>query len=45
MNGEEGALLAEEVEVGGRVSQDRVRRHDCRIAAKEVGERGSWVEV
>ena len=33
------------VEGGGRVSQERVRRQDCRIMEKEVGARGSWVEV
>jgi hypothetical protein len=29
------------VEDGGRVSQERVRRQDCRIMEKEVGARGS----
>jgi hypothetical protein len=33
------------VEDGGRVSQERVRRQDCRIMEKEVGARGSCVEV
>lgn len=32
-------------EDGGRVSQDRVRRQDCRIREKEVGPSGSCVEV
>lgn len=30
---------------GGRVSQERVRRQDCRRMEKEDGWRGSWVEV
>lgn len=30
---------------GGSVSQERVRRHDCRTMENEVGESGSWVEV
>ncbi len=33
------------VEDGGRVSQESVRRQDCRIIEKDVGARGSWVEV
>jgi len=33
------------VEEGGRVSHERVRRHDWRIMEKDVGARGSWVEV
>jgi hypothetical protein len=33
------------VEEGGRVSQESVRRQDWRIMEKEVGARGSWVEV
>jgi hypothetical protein len=33
------------VEDGGKVSQERVRRQDCRIIEKEVGASGSWVEV
>lgn len=33
------------VEDGGRVSQDRVRRQDCRIRENDVGPSGSWVEV
>jgi hypothetical protein len=33
------------VEEGGRVSQDSVRRHDCRIIEKDAGARGSWVDV
>ena len=33
------------VEEGGRVSQDSVRRQDCRIMEKDVGASGSWVEV
>jgi hypothetical protein len=32
-------------EDGGRVSQERVRRQDCRIIEKDVGASGSWVEV
>lgn len=32
-------------EDGGRVSQERVRRQDCRIMEKDVGASGSWVEV
>ena len=42
-SGEEGA--EEDCVVGGRVSQERVRRQDCRIREKEVGSRGSCVEV
>ena len=38
-----GALLV--AEAGGRVSQDRVRRHEARRMEKEVEEMGSWVEV
>jgi hypothetical protein len=45
MNGEEGAEEVYWVEHGGRVSQVRVRRQDCRIMEKEVGARGSWVDV
>jgi len=30
---------------GGRVSQESVRRHDCRTMEKEVGASGSCVEV
>lgn len=44
MNGEVGEEVLW-VEDGGRVSQDKVRRHDCRIMEKEADERGSWVEV
>jgi hypothetical protein len=33
------------VEEGGRVSQERVRRQDCRTMEKEAGASGSWVEV
>ena len=45
MKGEVGVEAVEEFPDGGRVSQDRVRRHDCRIMEKEVGARGSWVDV
>lgn len=45
MNGEVGVEAVEEFPEGGRVSQERVRRHDCRIMEKEVGARGSWVDV
>ena len=31
--------------LGGRVSHERVRRHDCLIIENEVGRSGSWVEV
>ena len=31
--------------LGGNVSQERVRKQDCRIMEKELGWRGSWVEV
>jgi len=31
----------EEEDCGGRVSQDRVRRQDCRIMEKVWGERGT----
>lgn len=37
--GEEGELD------GGRVSQESVRRQDCRIMEKERGWSGSWVDV
>lgn len=30
---------------GGSVSQDRVRKQDCRMIEKELGAKGSWVEV
>lgn len=33
------------VEEGGRVSQERVRRQDCRTIEKEAGASGSWVDV
>lgn len=39
--GDEGVVVGVGFEDGGRVSQDRVRRHDCRIMEKEVGCRGS----
>lgn len=43
MNGEVGevgdAVVCEDE--GGRVSQERVRRHDCRIMLKDVGVSGS----
>lgn len=49
---EKGLLIKGEVgeevnwlEEGGRVSHERVRRQDWRIMEKEVGARGSWVEV
>jgi hypothetical protein len=49
---EKGLLVKGEVgddidwyEDGGRVSQERVRKHDCRIMEKEEGESGSCVEV
>lgn len=45
MNGEVGVEAVEEFPEGGRVSQESVRRHDCRIMEKEVGARGSWVDV
>ena len=43
--GEEGEDVIGWLLEGGRVSQERVRRQDCRIIEKEVGVRGSWVEV
>jgi hypothetical protein len=43
--GEEGAEVVYWLELGGRVSQVRVRRQDWRIMEKEVGARGSWVDV
>jgi len=45
VKGEEGAELGCGLLDGGRVSQERVRRQDCRIMEKEVEERGSWVDV
>ncbi len=45
MKGEVGWFEVEGAEDGGRVSRDRVRRQDWRIAEKEAGERGSWVVV
>lgn len=45
MNGEEGVELGVGFEDGGRVSQERVRRQDWRIIEKEVGCRGSCVDV
>ena len=45
MKGEEGAEEVYCVEEGGRVSHVRVRRQDWRIIEKEVGARGSWVDV
>ena len=43
-SGDVGVLPAEE-EDGGRVSHERVRRQDWRTSEKEVGWRGSWVDV
>lgn len=40
MNGEVGEEVFG-VEDGGRVSQDRVRRQDCRTIENEFGDRGS----
>jgi hypothetical protein len=45
MNGEVGLEVVDWLVFGGRVSQESVRRQDCRIIEKEVGARGSWVEV
>jgi hypothetical protein len=42
--GDEGAELWV-TEEGGSVSQERVRRQDCRIMEKEDEERGSCEEV
>jgi hypothetical protein len=39
--GDVGVELDVELEEGGSVSQDSVRRHDCRIMENEVGWRGS----
>jgi hypothetical protein len=44
MNGDVGEEV-NCVEEGGRVSQERVRRQDCRIMENDVGARGSWVDV
>ena len=33
------------LEEGGKVSQERVRRQDCRTMEKDAGARGSCVEV
>lgn len=41
MKGEGGVEFDVELEEGGNVSQDSVRRHDCRIIENEVGWRGS----
>ena len=43
VKGEVGEVYC--VEEGGRVSQERVRRQDCRTMEKEAGPSGSWVEV
>jgi len=41
MKGEEGAEDVYWVELGGRVSQVRVRKQDCRMMENEVGDKGS----
>jgi len=43
--GELGAEIGVEVEDGGRVSQERVRRQLARRTEKELEEIGSWVDV
>jgi len=45
MSGEVGVDDIGWLLLGGKVSQERVRRHDCRIIENEVGWSGSWVEV
>jgi len=45
VRGEVGEEVVNCVDDGGRVSHERVRRQDCRIMEKDVGARGSWVEV
>lgn len=45
VRGEVGEVVVFCVDEGGRVSQERVRRQDCRIMEKDVGASGSWVET
>ena len=45
MKGDVGLEVMDWLVFGGRVSHERVRRQDCRIMEKDVGARGSWVEV
>jgi hypothetical protein len=38
-------VVGEILRVGGRVSQERVRRHEARRSEKEGDVRGSWEDV